>query len=163
MVFGLFRKKVKVVTVKRKKKGKKAGKIRLKKPKRAYSKSKLRKKVSVKKLKKPKSPKVKKLRQRIKRPSATRRGPAKAIPQPVGKITHYFPHVKAGVISVTNGTISLGDVLRIKGHTTDFKQKVNSMQINNVPIKEAKPGDEIGLLVKSRVRHNDVVYKLKGT
>ena len=82
------------------------------------------------------------------------------MPQIVGKVTHYFPHVKAGVILITKGRISLGDTLQIKGHTTDLKQRVNSMQMNNMPIKEAKAKDEIGLLVKSRVRHNDTVYKL---
>lgn len=84
----------------------------------------------------------------------------KKMPQLVGRVTHYFPHVKAGVILVTEGKISLGDKLQIKGHTTDLKQKVASMQINNAPIKVAKPGQEIGFLVKSRVRHNDLVYKL---
>ena len=84
----------------------------------------------------------------------------KKMPQIIGRITHYFPHVKAGVVLVTKGRIALGDSLQFKGHTTDFKQKVNSMQINNVPINKAKAGQEIGLLVKSRVRHNDVVYKV---
>ena len=82
------------------------------------------------------------------------------MPKVVGKVTHYFPHVKAGVILVSRGTISLGDTLQIKGHTTDFKQKVVSMQINNAPIKKAKAKDEVGLSVKSRVRHNDTVYKV---
>ncbi|UCB57823.1 MAG: hypothetical protein JSV30_04655 [Candidatus Omnitrophota bacterium] len=82
------------------------------------------------------------------------------MPEVVGTVTHYFPHVKAGVILVTKGTIAVGDTLQIKGHTTDFKQKVTSMQINNSPVQEAKEKEEVGLLVKSRVRHNDVVYKL---
>jgi len=83
-----------------------------------------------------------------------------AMPRVVGKVTHYFPHVKAGVILVTRGVISLGDTLWIKGHTTDFKQKVASMQIDNCPIEKAKPKQEVGLSVRARVRHNDVVYKL---
>ena len=82
------------------------------------------------------------------------------MPQIVGRITHYFPHVKAGVILITKGTVSKGDRLYIKGHTTDFKQKVGSIQIDNVPIERAKAGQEIGLLVKSRVRSNDAVYRL---
>ncbi|MFH1202318.1 MAG: hypothetical protein V1674_05455 [Candidatus Omnitrophota bacterium] len=78
----------------------------------------------------------------------------------VGKIIHYFPQVKAGVIKVTKGTIGLGDTLHIKGHTTDFKQTVTSLQINRAPIQKAKKGDEIGLLVNSRVRRRDLVYKV---
>ena len=79
----------------------------------------------------------------------------------IGVVTHYFPKVKAGVIQIKKGTLNLSDTLHIKGHTTDFKQKVSSIQIENKPIKIAKKGQEIGLRVKSKVRHNDLVYKLK--
>jgi len=34
------------------------------------------------------------------------------------------------------------------------------MQIDNTPIKTAKKGDEIGLLVKKRTRAGDSVYKV---
>jgi LytS/YehU family sensor histidine kinase len=77
----------------------------------------------------------------------------------VGTITHYFPHVKAGVIQMS-ANLSLGDSILIKGHTTNFKQKVTSMQVNNQPIEAAKPQDEVGILVEKRVRQHDVVYKL---
>lgn len=136
MFLGLFRKKVKLVKVKRKDKTKKVVKKRIKK-------------IKIKKIKKPKVKRVKRVSK-----------PKEITLQKVGKVTHYFPHVKAGVVLVTDGTFALGDTLRIKGHTTDFKQKVTSMQINNVLINKAVPGQEIGLLVKSRVRHNDIVYKL---
>ena len=55
---------------------------------------------------------------------------------------------------------NIGDNVRIKGHTTDFTQAVNSIQINCQPITTGKRGQEIGLLVDSRVRHNDVVCKV---
>ena len=78
----------------------------------------------------------------------------------IGKITHYFPKVKAGVMKITKKTLVLGDMIHIKGHTTDFKQKVNSIQLDRIPLKKASKGQEIGLRVKSRVRQNDVVYKV---
>jgi hypothetical protein len=78
----------------------------------------------------------------------------------IGKITHYFPHVKAGVLKVKKSSLALGEEVHIKGHTTDFRQKVTSMQINGAPIKTAQKGKEIGLLVKRRVRGNDTVYKV---
>ncbi|MCM8770411.1 MAG: translation elongation factor-like protein [Candidatus Omnitrophica bacterium] len=78
----------------------------------------------------------------------------------VGIITHYFPHVKAGVLKL-KVPLAIGDTIKIKGHTTDFTQTVTSMQINHVPITKAKKGDEIGLLVESRVRRKDKVFKVK--
>lgn len=100
----------------------------------------------------------------LKKKTTAKRKTIKQIPavptlEVVGKVTHYFPHVKAGVVKLTM-PLTIGEKIHILGHTTNFKQTVTSMQINNVPIKEARPGDEIGLLVKSRVRHNDVVYRL---
>ena len=79
--------------------------------------------------------------------------------QIVGKISHYFPHVAAGVIKL-KGALTNGDVIHIKGHTTDIKQTVGSLQIDHVPVTEARKGQEIGLEVKGRVRIGDIVYKL---
>lgn len=76
----------------------------------------------------------------------------------IGKITHFFPHVNAAVITL-KAALKVGDQIRVKGHTTDLTENVSSMQIDHKPINEAKKGDEIGLLVNSRVRAGDIVYK----
>lgn len=78
----------------------------------------------------------------------------------IGEITHYFPHVKAGVIILKEGTLSKGDMIFIKGHTTKFKQRITSLQINRVDVNGIHKGDEAGVLVKSRVRIGDSVYKI---
>ena len=76
----------------------------------------------------------------------------------LGEITHYFPKVRAAVITLAE-PLSAGDKIKIKGHTTDFTQTVTSLQIDRVPIQSAKKGDEIGLQVDSRVRKGDTVTK----
>jgi len=76
----------------------------------------------------------------------------------LGTITHYFPKVRAAVIKL-KAPLKIGDTIKIKGHTTDFTQTITSMQIDRVPISAAKPGQEIGLLVNSRVRQHDLVLK----
>ncbi len=77
----------------------------------------------------------------------------------IGKITHYFPHVNAAVVKL-KASLCVGDVIRIKGHTTDFNETVTSIQIDRSPLNAAKKGDEIGLLVSSRTRAGDKVYKI---
>lgn len=77
----------------------------------------------------------------------------------VGRVVTYFAHPEAAAIELDDG-LRVGDSIHIKGHTTDFEQKVESMQIENDPVQEAKKGDSIGVKVKERVRHNDVVYKV---
>lgn len=110
----------------------------------------------------PKKKKIKKAKAR-KRKTVARKAPKapKGKEVLVGAVSHYFPHVKAGAIVIKGGTIALGDTLHIKGHTTDLKQKIKSLQKDRVPIEKASKGDEIGILVKSRVRINDKVYKMK--
>jgi len=62
-------------------------------------------------------------------------------------------------VSLEKG-LSVGDKIHIKGHTTDFEQVVESMQIENRPVEEAKAGDDVGIKVKERVRPNDTVYRV---
>jgi hypothetical protein len=78
----------------------------------------------------------------------------------IGTVTHYFPHVRAAVIKLKS-PLGIGESIKIKGHTTDLTQNITSMQIDRVPIEKAKKGDEIGLLVNSRVRQHDSVYRVK--
>jgi len=77
----------------------------------------------------------------------------------IGKITHYFPHVQAAVIKL-KAPLSVGDTIKVKGHTTDFTQTVNSLQIDHVAVNSAQKGAEIGFQVISRVRQHDVIYKI---
>lgn len=94
--------------------------------------------------------------------TAKKLSPASTLPnlEVMGEIIHYFPHVSAGVIKLAKDLKS-GDIIQIKGHTTDFKQAVDSLQVDHVPVTEAKKGQEIGLKVKDRVRIGDTVYKVK--
>ncbi len=77
----------------------------------------------------------------------------------IGKVSKYFVHPEVAAIELEEA-VKVGDTIHIKGHTTDFKQEIESMEIENEPIKEAKPGDSIGVKVKERVRLNDLVYKV---
>ncbi len=77
----------------------------------------------------------------------------------IGEVSKYFVHPEVAAIELEEA-VKVGDMIHIKGHTTDFKQEIESMQIQNEPIKEAKPGDSIGVKVKERVRPNDLVYKV---
>ncbi len=86
--------------------------------------------------------------------------PSGASLEEVGIITHYFPKVDAAVVKLTKGSLSAGDKIVIKGHTSDFKEKVGSIQLDHTPIQNAEQGMEIGLKVKSKVREHDIVYKI---
>jgi len=77
----------------------------------------------------------------------------------IGNVSDFFAHPVVAGIELT-GTLKVGDTIHIKGHTTDMELTVNSMQINNVDVNEAKAGDAIGVKVSERVRRGDTVYKV---
>ncbi len=77
----------------------------------------------------------------------------------IGKVTDFFARPVVAGIELT-GTIKVGDKIHIKGHTTDMEFTVDSMQINNANVNEAKTGDNIGIKVSDRVRRGDTIYKV---
>ena len=78
----------------------------------------------------------------------------------IGKITHHFSKINVGVIEITKGELRVGDTIHIKGHTTDFYQKVQSLQVEHSPVDSIKPGDSAGMKVESPVREHDLVFKV---
>ena len=78
----------------------------------------------------------------------------------IGKITHYFSKINVGVLELSKGTLQIGDTIHIKGHTTDFYQKVESMQAEHNSVDSAKPGEPVGIKVESPVRENDIIFKV---
>lgn len=77
----------------------------------------------------------------------------------LGKVEDYYGHV--GVIAMNlGGELSVGDTIRIKGHTTDITQRVESMQINHVGVTSAKTGDAVGIKANDKCRKGDKVYKI---
>lgn len=80
-------------------------------------------------------------------------------PVTIGTVAHYYSHLSVGIIALT-ATLRIGDRIRIKGHTTDVTQTVESIQIDHQPVREAHPGQVIGIKVAGHVRDGDAVSKV---
>ncbi len=78
----------------------------------------------------------------------------------VGKVTHYFTNIGVAVVEVTNGELKIGDKIHIKGATSDFEQKIESLQIEHENVEKAKKGQSAGLKVDQQAREGDEVYKI---
>ena len=78
----------------------------------------------------------------------------------LGKITHYFGKIQVAAIEITQDTLAVGDTIHIKGHTSDFTQKVDSMQIDGQSVDEATVGQSVGISVAEHAREHDTVYKI---
>ncbi len=81
------------------------------------------------------------------------------VEEKIGIVEHFFTHVSVAAIKITDGELKVGDTIHIVGATTDFKQKIDSIEIDRNPVESVKVGDDVGIKVKERVREHDVVYK----
>ena len=80
----------------------------------------------------------------------------------IGEIVKFFAKPSVAAIVITADGLKVGDTIHITGHTTDFTQTVDSMQIDNQSVDEAKVGDDVGIKVTDRTRPGDAVYKVSG-
>lgn len=79
----------------------------------------------------------------------------------VGTISHFFAQPQVAALTLEE-ELSVGDVVRVRGHTTDFEQKVGSMQIDHESVEQAASGAEVGIKVVDRVRRGDKVFRVSG-
>ncbi|MGA1979298.1 MAG: translation elongation factor-like protein [Sedimentisphaerales bacterium] len=77
----------------------------------------------------------------------------------IGTVSDFFARPVVAAIEL-KAALKVGDKIHIKGHSTDVELIVNSMQIDNVDVKEANAGDSVGVKVGERVRKRDTVYKV---
>jgi hypothetical protein len=75
----------------------------------------------------------------------------------IGTVKHFFSKINVAIIALT-GKLSVGDNILVKGPTTDFEMKVDSLQIEHKNIQCAE-GGEVGLKMTGNVKERDVVYK----
>ncbi|MEN4018732.1 MAG: U32 family peptidase [Methanobacterium sp.] len=81
------------------------------------------------------------------------------IKKDIGSVINYYKNVSAAEIRLWDN-LKIGDEIIIQGNETgSLIQKVDSMQINGKDIEAAGKGQNVGLLVKNKVRPNDIVYK----
>ena len=183
----MAKKKTKVSKVKAKKtstSGKKAAKKAPKKIKKSAKKALAKKKPAKTKPSKAKATKTKakaKTKQAVKKrltPASVKKktaskpvvaellvAPAAYVPAPnetpVGKVTHYYSHLQVAVVHLDRGALQVGDTIHVKGHTTDFHQEVESMEIEHQRIDRSEQGDIFGLKVINHAREHDVLYKVQ--
>jgi translation elongation factor EF-1alpha len=92
--------------------------------------------------------------------------PASAPAQPapagerIGVVTHYYNHLSVALVRLESGRLRIGDMILIRGHTSDFTQRVESLHLEHKPVTEVGPNDDFALKVIAHAREHDVVYKL---
>lgn len=78
----------------------------------------------------------------------------------VGVVIHYWGKIGVAGLRITDGELKVGDTIHVKGHTSDFIQQVESMQVESQSVEVARPGDDVGLRVGQHARTHDEVFKV---
>lgn len=79
--------------------------------------------------------------------------------EPIGKITHYFGHLEVAAMKLTS-ELKVGDTIHVKGHTTDFTQPVDSLEVEHQKVQQAGPGQEVAFKVTEKARTGDEVFRV---
>jgi putative protease len=78
----------------------------------------------------------------------------------IGEVMKFFSKPSVAAVKITEGEISVGDSIKYSGHTTDFIDVIESMEVDNKSVQQAVAGDFIGVKVSDRVRPGDEVFKI---
>jgi selenocysteine-specific translation elongation factor len=77
----------------------------------------------------------------------------------VGTVTHWYGEISVAGIDL-EGDLKVGDTIHIAGHTSDFTQAVESMQVDHEDVEEAKAGASIGIKTIDHARIHDDVFRV---
>ena len=107
-------------------------------------------KISVKK-----KPAVKKVVKKInkKKPAAKKPKEKKG-----GEVTHFFGKINVAVLKL-NAPLKIGDKVHFTG-SADFKQTVESLQIDHKDVRAVKKGRWVGMKVEKPVKEKDAFSKI---
>jgi len=78
----------------------------------------------------------------------------------IGRVDKYYSKLGVAVIELTGGPLRLGDMIRIRGGTSDFEQRVESMQIEHLRVEQGGAGQRVAIQLVAKARHNDIVYSV---
>ena len=82
------------------------------------------------------------------------------LPERIGRVTHYFGQVNAAAIVIESGELRRGDTIHVRGHTTDFYQRVERIERDHAEVEMAWVGQQVGIEVSQRVREGDEVIRV---
>lgn len=57
--------------------------------------------------------------------------------------------------------LAVGDQIHVKGHTTDFSQKIDSLEVEHQKVEKADAGDEVAFTATEKARPGDQVFRVQ--
>jgi translation elongation factor EF-1alpha len=80
----------------------------------------------------------------------------------IGSVIRFFDKTSVAAVKLDFGDLAIGDTVRIKGASTDFTQKVETMEFDHQPVQKAIRGQFTGIKLSQPAKPFDLVYKVTG-
>ena len=78
----------------------------------------------------------------------------------IGRVQKFYSKLRVAVVELTAGPLGIGDMIHVRGSTTDFEQPVESMQIEHERVEQADAGQRVAIQVLAKARPHDAVYRI---
>jgi len=80
----------------------------------------------------------------------------------IGSVIKFFDKTSVAAVKLDFGDLAIGDTVRVKGNSTDFTQKVETMEFDHQPVTKALRGQFTGIKLTQPAKPFDLVYKITG-
>jgi len=77
----------------------------------------------------------------------------------IGQVTHYFKQINVAVLNLS-AELKVGETVRFLGHSADFTQTIDSMEIGHQKVPSAGPVKEVALKTIQPVHEGTEVLKV---
>ncbi|MDH3497373.1 MAG: translation elongation factor-like protein [Gemmatimonadota bacterium] len=78
----------------------------------------------------------------------------------IGTVTHFYKAPGVAVVQLVEDGLAVGDEVHFVGHTSDFTERVTSLEMEHGKVDHASAGEEVAVKVIARVRQHDRVLKV---
>ena len=85
-----------------------------------------------------------------------------AMEERIGSVIKFFEKTSIAAVKLDFGDLAVGDMVRIKGTSTDFTQKIEDMEFDHQPVQKATRGQFTGIKLAHPAKPFDLVYKVAG-
>lgn len=76
----------------------------------------------------------------------------------IGKVVHYYDKLGVAIVELESGGLKVGDEIKFKRGEEEFRQEVESLQIEHQPVGEVRKGDSFGLKVSQPTKPGTQVF-----
>ena len=85
-----------------------------------------------------------------------------AMEERIGSVIKFFDKTSIAAVKLDFGDLAVGDTVRIKGMSTDFTQKIEDLEFDHKPVRNASRGQFTGIKLSHPAKPFDLVYKVTG-